>query len=400
MLWGERGRRRRALVGFLIAFAVVDAALAFAVLNENSAAAPTVALPLHPVAGSFVPDETQVSGCSDEGCFQQALGNVAYRQGPKAALRLVEQVYGSGGSQSCHRAVHAVGAASLARYSGNVARTFAEGNASCGSGYYHGVLERSLVNVKSREPSALAPVARTLCSGAVSMAPWIAYQCLHGLGHGLMIATGLNLPSSLAVCARLGWWWDRDSCRGGVFMENLSSSYGFRSRWLRNDDPVYPCNRVAFAAKRRCYQLVTSRILPLVGDDWARTAEICSNVERAFVGMCFRSFGRDASSRAERDPAQTISTCAVTRSYGGEADCINAAAQDVVANFTSAVRALSLCDTVTSALAEPCFEGIGAVAGRFRKTEAARLRDCRGLTSSPVLVDACMRGGRSTLPRR
>jgi hypothetical protein len=123
-------------------------------------------------------------------------------------------------------------------------------------------------------------------------------------------------------------------------------------------------------------------------------------VERAFVSMCFRSLGRDASSRAQRDPTATISTCAVTRPFGGEADCVNAAAQDVVANFTSAKRALPLCETVPSPLAEPCFEGIGAVAGRFRKTEAARLRDCRGLTPSSVLVDACMRGGRTTLPRR
>ena len=391
--------RRRAIVGVLVAFALADAALAFAVLGEDSAAAPAVAAPLHPVAGSFVPDDTHVSGCSSEACFQQALGNVAYREGPKVALDLVPNVYGSGASQDCHRAVHTVGAAALARYRGNVARTFAEGNSSCGSGYYHGVLERSLVDVKSREPAVLAPVARKLCGDASGMAPWIAYQCLHGLGHGLMIATGLSLPTALDVCSRLGRWWDRDGCRGGVFMENLASSYGFRSRWLRDDDPVYPCNWVAFEAKRRCYQLVTSRILPAVGDDWARAAEVCSTVERAFVSTCFGSLGRDASSRSERDPAETISTCAVLRPYGGEADCIDAAAQDVVANFGSATHALPLCESVSSSLAEPCFEGIGAVAGRFRTTAAARERDCRTLTGSPVLVDACMRGGRRTLPR-
>jgi hypothetical protein len=378
---------------------MVDAMLAFVVVGEDSAAAPAAALPLHPVAGTFVPDDRRLSTCSDDACFQQALGNVAYREGPKAALALVEKIYGTGASQACHRAAHAVGAAALARNRGSVARTFAEGNASCGSGYYHGVLERSLVDVQSRQPGALAPVARTLCGNASSMTPWIAYQCLHGLGHGLMIATGLDLSISLEVCSRLRRWWDRDACRGGVFMENLSSSYGFRSRWLRDDDPLYPCNRVAFEAKRRCYQLVTSRILPLVGDDWTRTAEICSKVESAFVSMCFRSLGRDASSRSGRDPAETISTCAVARRYGGEAECINAAAQDVVSNFTSAKRALPLCHNVPSALATPCFEGIGAVMGRFRMMDAGRERDCRALTSSPALVDACMRGGRLTLPR-
>jgi hypothetical protein len=399
MLWGERVTRRRAIVGILVAFALADAALAFVVLSEDGAAAPAIALPLHPIAGSFVPDDTQLSDCTDESCFQRAFGNIAYREGPKSALALVDDVYGSGAAQSCHRIMHAIGAAALARNGGSIARTFAEGDSSCGSGYYHGVLERSLVNVKSRKPDVLAPVARTLCDDATGLTPWIAYQCLHGLGHGLMIATGLNLPISLDVCSRLGRWWDRDACRSGVFMENLSSSYGFRSLWLRDEDPVYPCNWVAIEAKRRCYQMVTTRILPSVGEDWTRTAEICAKVESAFVYMCFRSFGRDASSRSGRNAAVTIATCAIARPFGGESECVFAAAQDFVSNFTSGERARPLCEAVPSTLAERCFEGLGSVLGRLRKTVAAREADCRALTPSAVLVEACMRGGRSALPQ-
>ncbi len=55
-------------------------------------------------------------------------------------------------------------------------------------------------------------------------------------------------------------------------MENQSSSYGFTSTWLRDDDPLYPCDWVAREDKRRCYQMVTFRILPAVGDDWDETA--------------------------------------------------------------------------------------------------------------------------------
>ena len=399
MLWGERVTRRRAIVGILVAFALADAALAFVVLSEDSAAAPATALPLHPIAGSFVPDDTQLSACSDESCFQRAFGNIAYREGPKSAIALVGDVYGSGASQSCHRIMHAIGAATLARYRGSVARTFADGDSSCGSGYYHGVLERSLVNVKSRQPDVLAPVARTLCDDAASLTPWIEYQCLHGLGHGLMIATGLDLPISLEVCSRLGRWWDRDACRSGVFMENLSSSYGVRSRWLRDEDPVYPCNWVGLEAKRRCYQMVTSVILPSVGEDWIRAAEICRNVESSFVYMCFRSYGRDASSRSGRDADTTIETCSLASPFGGEAECVFAAAQDVVSNYTDGDRARPLCEAVRSSLAERCYEGLGSVMGRLRRTVGARLADCRALTASAVLVEACMRGGRSALPR-
>ena len=116
----------------------------------------------------------EILGCSDESCFQQAFGNIAYYQGPKAALALVDDVYGDGGNAACPRVAHAIGAASLARYEGSVGRTFAQGSSICGSGYYHGVLERSLVNVRSRTPEALGAAAQTLCKETRSrVVPWV-----------------------------------------------------------------------------------------------------------------------------------------------------------------------------------------------------------------------------------
>ncbi len=86
--------------------------------------------------------------------------------------------------------------------------------------------------------------------------------------------------------------------------------------------------------------------------------------------MCFQSFGRDASSRSGRDPVATLETCALTRPYGREGDCVFAAAQDVVSNFTSGEEAKPLCEAVSGVLAGRCFEGIGSVMGRFRKIGA------------------------------
>ena len=174
------------------------------------------------------------------------------------------------------------------------------------------------------------------------MTPWIAYQCLHGLGHGIMLATGMHLERSLEICKTTETHWERDACKGGVFMENISPSLGV-SRWHRADDLLYPCNAVAFEDRVRCYQMVTTRVLPALGNDWGETAEVCAGAEAAFVQTCFRSFGRDASSHSSRDVERTIETCAVARPYGGEASCIRAAAHDFTANFTSGERARPLC---------------------------------------------------------
>ena len=126
----------------------------------------------------------------------------------------------------------------LAHYHGEVGSAFADGSAVCWSGYYHGILERAFAGVSEED---LPAVSRRLCASApVRRSDFIAYQCVHGLGHGLMIYTGYDMPLSLATCDELVTSWDQTSCTGGVFMENLQTSYGTLSQWLRDGRPALP----------------------------------------------------------------------------------------------------------------------------------------------------------------
>src|SRR5204863_190992 len=70
--------------------------------------------------------------------------------------------------------------------------------------------------------SKVASIARSLCTGKeISKTYFLLYQCVHGLGHGLMIYSLNDLPYSLHVCDQLATMWDRSSCTGGVFMQNF-----------------------------------------------------------------------------------------------------------------------------------------------------------------------------------
>ena len=85
-----------------------------------------------------------------------------------------------------------------------------------------------------------------MCSDpSLQKAGFLYYQCVHGLGHGLMISTGYDLPYALHVCEKLQTGWDESSCTGGVYMENVNAangtSIGFKTTWVKPKDLVYPC---------------------------------------------------------------------------------------------------------------------------------------------------------------
>ncbi len=327
------------------------------------------------VAASFKPDDTKLSDCKGDGsCFEQAFGNLAYDQGPKRALAVFARMIDTDPTvRVCHRIAHSLGAGALGHYSGDVGPAFADGSAVCWSGYYHGILERAFAGVSE---SDLPAVSRRLCESAqVRRTDFVAYQCVHGLGHGLMIFTAYDMPLSLATCDALATSWDQTSCTGGVFMENLQTSYGTRSKWLKDDQPLYPCTTVAERHKLYCYLMVTSRILDVVGGDWQKTVDWCRKAEPAWVATCFQSLGRDASGRSLQSPGEILRICQRAGDMAGE--CVYGAARDITSMDAGARRSAGFCAKAPAQHRATCFNGIGTILGGFSRDAEPRREACR-----------------------
>lgn len=380
------------LLGILLEGVVAVAVFA----QSNDTTSLDTAVPLHPVAGSFKPNDVKLATCDDgdHRCIEQAFGNIAFHSGAKVALARFDALYRGFTDPNCHRVAHAIGSATLARNNGDVARTFAQGSPSCFSGYYHGVLERALIGVRGYDPGTLGKVARSLCS-QIDTKPdfWLRLQCLHGMGHGLMITTGYTLPLSLKVCDQLATSWERPSCYGGAFMENVTNFYGIKSRWLRDDDPEYPCDVVAEKYKSKCYGISTARILRVDGGDWPKTAEICSTVEKKWVSTCFWSLGRDSAGQAHEDPEGILAFCALARPYQGESSCIRGAAQAMTANFKSGKQAAVLCRVAPAASQGGCYFGAGYLMAMYSSNRVELEAECRAVAAAARGVESCTRGG-------
>jgi cytochrome c553 len=348
----------------------------------------------------FKPNKTKLRDCKtgDAACYLQAFGNLAYDKGPADALRLLQEKIGTDPAieATCHPIAHTIGAGALLRYKGNVGKAFAAGNPTCGSGYYHGLLQWKLAGVS---PSRVAPVARTVCSNAQIRAnAYDYYQCVHGLGHGLMLYTRYDLPGALKLCHELLTSYDQTSCTGGVFMENQQSSYGIKSKWLKTDDLLYPCDIVAQENKLYCYLLVTSYILPHVGWDWKKTADWCRKSDAGFVAYCFQSYGRDASGQARENPSGIIPTC--HKAGSGEKECIFGAVRDILNNEPTDIRARRLCSNASSEFRSYCTYGIGSMVGTYYSTASDRRAACVKF-SLPGSLSECIKGSDSaTTPNK
>jgi hypothetical protein len=378
----------------LVAVGIVRASTGGESAGVERTAARSILNP-HPAAGPFAVDDTTIPDCSDQGdkrrCLEQAFGNLAYRTSGKWALAVMAA---RGEKQpdvsaDCHRIAHTIGAAVLAREKGDTATALAEGDSTCWSGFYHGLLERALAPARSADE--LGDLLATLCDPHGKKWPqFTLYQCLHGIGHGLMLRTGNALDASLELCGRLPDQWSRQSCHGGVFMESFSPSLDLKPPPFDAAHPLEPCPTVAEQYKLYCYLQVADNLVRGLEYDWAEVARACDTEPIAFWrDVCFQSYGRQASGTNYGRPTAVAQLCD-TAGESGASGCVYGAARDMASNAASGAPAATFCRVVDAHLVARCFEGVGTIIATLETRRADARAKCVALARDQS--GACLRG--------
>lgn len=260
--------------------------------DSRSVAPPISTLPTLEAAKSCL-NSTASAECLDQ-LFRKALQTHSV----KDVLQLVEQFEAEDPEfrRDCHPVVHAIGRENF-RLKANIHEAFAACDQTCHSGCYHGSVERFLRGDNIYASVDQHPSIKELKQKAASACdPNIAlryrFQCLHGLGHALMFFARYNLNQSLEICDALSDDWSRNSCYGGVFMENVASATP-ETRDLSATDYHYPCSQVGIEYKNECYGMQTSRMAEM----GLTTEQILKECDRAgdFRSACLLSAGRDLS---------------------------------------------------------------------------------------------------------
>ena len=182
--------------------------------------------------------------------------------GPHNTLKVLRQAEVETGLD-CHQSAHHLGRMTFAEYGAAASISVEE---VCRSGMRHGMMEQLFVN---RGIANLAEDVEVLCPSEVNS--FSRYQCLHGVGHGVMAWTAYEIEDALQLCDLLSDESSQRSCYTGIFMENvvsgLSAEVGQRSAYVDRNDPHYPCNILDERYVDDCYWYQTSQMLVVFNRD-------------------------------------------------------------------------------------------------------------------------------------
>ena len=335
-----------------------------------------------------------------------ALGTLNVMAARDAQLRVDSHVY-----------AHAIGIAAGRAGRADVGRAFASCTEIFQSGCYHGVIQAYFEDVRAVDTASV----NALCSSYASPAAdqWLRFQCVHGMGHGLTMFYGHDLPRALAGCDQLRAGWDRESCYGGAFMENVvnataphHAAHALHSHAAAHDrgaaapfkalDPTdlqYPCSIMAERFLAACYNLQTSVMLFFTHGDMAATARSCLGAPQPVRPVCFQGMGREVSAYSRHDHQEAIRLCGFARAEY-QPWCHFGVVKDFIFLAARVDDGIAYCRSVPgSANRLKCYEAVGEQIATLRNNPTEREAAC-GPVTAPYR-DACRYGARltSVLPR-
>src|SRR5919206_1926314 len=295
---------------------------------------------------------------SDFSCYQKRYQDLVYNSGVQAAFADLKDQFNKEHfvQANCHQLTHVIGRAAADLYAGDLASTYSQGDNFCASGYYHGAMETIVRNIGADK---IVDEANDICAAARQEQNQSLNHrnCAHGIGHGLMGLYQNELFESLEGCDALSDGWERDQCSGGVFMENIidENNPSNPSKYLKADQPFYPCTEVKSEYKQQCYTRHSEYALKKQDNDFAKAFELCGKIEDGFQKVCYVGLGNEAADQgthydsADGSQAKFIrGLCTQAQNDEALSTCLIGAATQLIFYYDSDEQAKALCKSLWS----------------------------------------------------
>lgn len=297
-----------------------------------------------------------------EGCYKEVAALFFDQFGLKRTLSLFkvnenyQEVYAR-----CHEVTHYLSRAEYEKL-GSISKVYAQCDSTCHGGCYHGTLEaylksKNLVGVKLKEEF------NKICGREEDHpSPLVFNECFHGLGHAAMFIKDMELKESLELCDTISSQQYRERCFTGVFMENSSSSTSFdhQSKYLKDNDPNYPCNSLDEKYQSLCWQYQSSYFAIISDQDWNKVANLCLQIPGEYHDRCFRTIGTNQVGFTQ-DMQKMKADCDLMPSEHFRDVCVGGVVSSLSYRFVGDMEKMTeFCSLVNQNNKETCFKQMGS----------------------------------------
>jgi len=315
-------------------------------------------------------DECLTRTVGQANCYRDYFKVIMERFGATEAVAQVDaaQIGHEFVRRDCHQVVHDLGNDAAVFY-GDIGIALSYEGSACWSGYYHGIIEFALSQYDNEQ--LLDEVAGVCDVAAEVPYSFTHYNCLHGVGHGVMLRLNSDLFASFPYCERYTDEWELRSCVSGAFMENVVSGqqvqllntegiYSDSEPTLSETDLMFPCTALDKYLED-CYNMQTSWVLWNNGRDYADGFTRCDGVQSDYVPVCYRSMGRDISGDSLVDPDTIVNLCTLGQPEL-HIECYIGGMLNAIFNYNDTAVATVICDMLPAEHTETCYANRDAAA--------------------------------------
>jgi hypothetical protein len=294
----------------------------------------------------------------------------------------------------CHEVTHYLGRFEFLK-TRSVPIAFQNASAVCHGGSYHGVIEGYFADkgIALDDIEALEVEVRNVCGQESDYEKKNIYsECVHGIGHAMMFITEGELTASLEFCDSLASRSEQTTCYGGVFMENSSSSTNLDhpSKYLKNDDPLYPCSILTEKYLDTCYSYQSSHFALISNHDWSKVIELCRSVPENYRNGCFRIIGSNQVGFSQ-DMATRKNNCELISEGRYKELCFEGIVDALVGRYNRDFDIIvSFCSILSEGDKENCYTRVGyALLGWVESPEDLQVK-CHSVTEEKY-IPACLK---------
>lgn len=225
-------------------------------------------------------DKSALLGCETDECYRKYFDEYTMGNGVARAFSLLalyqkefpERIRG------CHYISHGIGHASLRLHNNDFVATFDvlessqyyKNIATCGNGYFHGVVEEFVKD--AHDELSLAQLLRQTCEGHGSA------SCYHGAGHAATLQLADDIPGAIRVCNAIT---DKESnrfeCHTGIFMQQSSLASVTVENGIMNfamcDKQTQPYQTACYLEQSSLYERYTKN-----PEDYVRNMGFCKQI--------------------------------------------------------------------------------------------------------------------------